>query len=133
MFNNSGTVRVDPSQTNVTLGSAKTFVNNGVLDLRNPNTVATNLTIQGNYVAQDPQINLNVLATAANTGQQQANHLTITGAASGATNVSVTPFNRHSDNLPQFHSDHQRRTGQHSNVHCTSESDQPGLASRVRN
>ena len=57
------------------------------------NTVETNFTIQGNYVAQDPQIDLNVRATAANVGQQQANHLTITGAASGATNVSVTPFN----------------------------------------
>jgi fibronectin-binding autotransporter adhesin len=53
--------------------------------------VITNTTIKGNYVAQDPpQINLNVLATAANTGQQQANHLTITGAASGATGVSVS-------------------------------------------
>ena len=91
MFNDSGTVRVDPSQTNVTL-TAKTFVNNGILDLTNPRTVATNFTIQGNYAAQDPQINLNVFAVAGNTGQQ-ANHLTITGAASGATNVLVTPFN----------------------------------------
>ena len=91
VFNDSGTVRVDPSQTNVTL-TAKTFVNNGVLDLTNPRTVATNFTIQGNYAAQDPQINLNVFAVAGNTGQQ-ANHLTITGAASGATNVLVTPFN----------------------------------------
>ena len=90
VFNNSGTVRVDPSQTNVML-TAKNFVNNGVLDLTNPHTVATNFTIQGNYAAEDPQINLNVFAVAGNTGQQ-ANHLTITGAASGATNVLVTPF-----------------------------------------
>jgi fibronectin-binding autotransporter adhesin len=93
VFNNSGTVRVDPSQTNVTL-AVKTFVNNGELDLRNPTTVATNLTIKGNYVAQDPPlIDLNVLATALNTGQQQANHLAITGVATGATNVSVQALN----------------------------------------
>ena len=48
-------------------------------------TVATNLIIEGNYVAGDPQITLNVLG-------QQANHLTITGMASGATNVVVAPF-----------------------------------------
>ena len=65
--------------------AAGTFVNNGLLDLRNPNTVATNFTIRGNYVAGDPQINLNVLG-------QQANHLTITGLASGATNILAIPF-----------------------------------------
>ena len=94
MFNNSGTVRIDQSQTNVTLGGKGfTFINNGVLDLRNPHTVATNLTIQGNYAAQDPLILLNVFGG-------QANHLTVTGSASGATNVEVLAFNNNP--LPIF-------------------------------
>jgi fibronectin-binding autotransporter adhesin len=94
VFNNSGTVRIDPSVRNVSLGSNTfTFINNGVLDLRNPNTVMTNLTIQGSYVAQDPLILLNVF-------EGQANHLTVTGSATGATNVEVLAFNNNP--LPIF-------------------------------
>ena len=95
VFNNSGTVGIDPSLRNASIGSNTfTFINNGVIDLRNPNTVMTNLTIQGNYVAQDPLILLNVF-------QGQANHLTITGSANGvATNVEVLAFNNNP--LPIF-------------------------------
>ena len=79
---NSGVVN---GQGTITLG---TFVNNGVLDLTNPNTVATNFMINGKYAAEDPDIKLNVSAFAG----RQANHLTITGAAAGATTVLVTPL-----------------------------------------
>ena len=79
---NSGVVN---GQGTITLG---TFVNNGVLDLTNPNTVATNFMINGKYAAEDPDIKLNVSAFAG----RQANYLTITGAAAVATTVLVTPL-----------------------------------------
>ena len=90
IVNAQGTTPIgDPNTNRIVLG---TFVNNGVIDLTNPKTVATNLVIQGNYSALDPRINLNVNATATNLGQQ-ANHLTITGAASGTTGLSVSALN----------------------------------------
>jgi len=77
----NGVVTTTPgAQGVITVG---TFFNDGVIDLRN--SVTTRLTINGNYVAVDPQIDVIFSGT-------QASHLTITGAASGATNVLAVPF-----------------------------------------
>jgi hypothetical protein len=68
------------------------FVTYGVLDLRNPDTVATNSVIQGNYVGgANSVIDLNAFGVGGNTGQ--ANHLAISGSVSGASSIVVTPFN----------------------------------------
>ena len=67
------------------------FLNNGKLDLTNC-TVATMSVINGNYVGGSGSvIDLNVSGTGGNTGQ--ANQLIITGKASGASFISVIPFN----------------------------------------
>jgi autotransporter-associated beta strand protein len=103
-FSNSGTVQmavIQPS-TRLTMtfpsvspglpGATYTFFNNGVLDLRNPYTVATNSVINGNYVGgANSAIVLNVSGVGGNTGQ--ANHLEVTGSVNGASPVVVVPFN----------------------------------------
>ena len=71
--------------TSATL-TTPSFNNYGALDLRNPNTVATNFTIGGNYFGgAGSLIALNVFG-------QQANHLSITGSANGTSFVSVSPL-----------------------------------------
>ena len=90
-FLNYGVVRTTTTQPSVALATPS-FNNNGVLDLTNRNTVATNSVIQGNYVGGiGSVIDLNVSGTGGNTGQ--ASKLTITGKASGASFISVIPFN----------------------------------------
>ena len=88
-FFNNGSGSVQTTRPSVMLATPS-FNNNGVLDLRNPSTVATNsVQLQGNYVGgSNSVIDLNVSGTGGNTGQ--ANHLTITGKASGARRSSVS-------------------------------------------